>query len=146
MFRQRRVGRDGRTFDVLKFRTMREPSAGTRRFKPRSGSAPVESRARIAARRSAVCPGSSLDELPQLINVLRGDMSVVGPRPERPEFVTLYTDEIEGYRDRHRVKSGITGWAQVCGLGGQTSIADRVEWTTITSRNGRLAWTSRSSR
>jgi exopolysaccharide biosynthesis polyprenyl glycosylphosphotransferase len=129
LFRQRRVGRDGRTFDVLKFRTMREPAAGARRFKPRRGSAPggIEGEDRRTPI-GRVLRGSSLDELPQLINVLRGDMSIVGPRPERPEFVTLYTDEIEGYRDRHRVKSGITGWAQVNGLRGQTSIADRVEW------------------
>ena len=129
MFRQRRVGRDGRSFDVLKFRTMREPATGTRRFKPRRGSAPggVEGEDRRTPI-GRVLRGSSLDELPQLINVLRGEMSIVGPRPERPEFVTLYTDEIEGYRDRHRVKSGITGWAQVNGLRGQTSIADRVEW------------------
>ena len=70
----------------------------------------------------------SLDELPQLINVLRGQMSIVGPRPERPEFVDLFTPDISRYGDRHRVKSGITGWAQVHGLRGQTSLADRVEW------------------
>ena len=72
--------------------------------------------------------GSSLDELPQLFNVLRGDMSLVGPRPERPEFVELFRNDIIRYGDRHRVKSGITGWAQVHGLRGQTSLAERVEW------------------
>jgi lipopolysaccharide/colanic/teichoic acid biosynthesis glycosyltransferase len=71
---------------------------------------------------------SSLDELPQLFNVLRGDMSLVGPRPERPEFVELFRNDIIRYGDRHRVKSGITGWAQVHGLRGQTSLAERVEW------------------
>jgi lipopolysaccharide/colanic/teichoic acid biosynthesis glycosyltransferase len=69
-----------------------------------------------------------LDELPQLFNVLRGDMSLVGPRPERPEFVELFRQDIIRYGDRHRVKSGITGWAQVHGLRGQTSLAERVEW------------------
>jgi lipopolysaccharide/colanic/teichoic acid biosynthesis glycosyltransferase len=71
---------------------------------------------------------TSLDELPQLLNVLKGEMSLVGPRPERPEFVELFMNDISRYGDRHRVKSGITGWAQVHGLRGQTSLAERVEW------------------
>ncbi len=71
---------------------------------------------------------TSLDELPQLLNVLRGEMSLIGPRPERPEFVELFREDITRYGDRHRVKSGITGWAQVHGLRGQTSLAERVEW------------------
>jgi lipopolysaccharide/colanic/teichoic acid biosynthesis glycosyltransferase len=71
---------------------------------------------------------ASLDELPQLLNVLRGEMSLVGPRPERPEFVELFRQDVARYGDRHRVKSGITGWAQVHGLRGQTSLAERVEW------------------
>jgi len=71
---------------------------------------------------------TSLDELPQLLNVLLGEMSMIGPRPERPEFVKLFRQDIVRYGDRHRVKSGITGWAQVHGLRGQTSLAERVEW------------------
>jgi exopolysaccharide biosynthesis polyprenyl glycosylphosphotransferase len=128
-FRQRRVGCDGRVFEMLKFRSMRGASTVTR-----VDSAPVEvapggvegddrrTRFGILLRRS------SLDELPQLINVLRGDMSVVGPRPERPEFVELFGGQVYRYNDRHRVKSGITGWAQISGWRGKTSLASRVEW------------------
>jgi exopolysaccharide biosynthesis polyprenyl glycosylphosphotransferase len=128
LFRQERVGRDGKAFHLLKFRSMHaeQPDA---RFAPHNGRAPggVEG----ADRRTLlgkVLRRLSLDELPQLINVARGQMSLVGPRPERPEFVELFEADIVRYGDRHRVKSGITGWAQVHGLRGQTSLADRVEW------------------
>jgi exopolysaccharide biosynthesis polyprenyl glycosylphosphotransferase len=139
LFRQRRVGRDGRTFDLLKFRTMLEVDS-TREFTPPEGCAPggIEGDDRRTSI-GAWLRGTSLDELPQLINVLCGEMSLVGPRPERPEFVERFDVEVDHYRDRHRVKSGITGWAQVNGLRGQTSIADRVEWDNYYIENWSLS-------
>jgi exopolysaccharide biosynthesis polyprenyl glycosylphosphotransferase len=138
LFRQRRVGRDGKAFDLYKFRSMRmepgqvDPSVddpGPLEFLLGGDTAPggVEG----DDRRTPVgrfLRRTSFDELPQLLNVLRGEMSLIGPRPERPEFVELFRQDIVRYGDRHRVKSGITGWAQVHGLRGQTSLAERVEW------------------
>ena len=138
LFRQRRVGRDGRLFDLYKFRSMRvgraedEPSGPQERtldFTLNGDTAPggVEGE----DRRTPIgrfLRRTSLDELPQFFNVLRGEMSIIGPRPERPEYVELFRQDVTRYGDRHRVKSGITGWAQVHGLRGQTSLAERVEW------------------
>lgn len=132
-FRQRRVGRDGRVFDILKFRSMRlgnsRPDEVLERRLRANGSAPggVEG----TDRRTPIgcfLRRTSIDELPQLFNVVRGQMSLVGPRPERTEFVDLFAHDHLRYGDRHRVRSGMTGWAQVHGLRGQTSLADRVEW------------------
>jgi exopolysaccharide biosynthesis polyprenyl glycosylphosphotransferase len=129
IFRQRRVGRDGTVFDLYKFRSMRMPAPGGDGFRPDADSAPggVEGNDRRTVI-GRLLRRTSLDELPQLFNVLRGAMSLVGPRPERPEFVELFETDIRRYGDRHRVKSGVTGWAQVHGLRGQTSLSDRVEW------------------
>jgi exopolysaccharide biosynthesis polyprenyl glycosylphosphotransferase len=141
LFRQRRVGRDGREFNLLKFRTMREVGgeAGATAFVLPEDVAPggVEGTDR-RTRVGRLMRDLSLDELPQLINVLRGDMSLVGPRPERPEYVEIFLHDVAGYEHRHRVRSGITGWAQVHGLRGQTSIADRVEWDNYYIQNWSL--------
>ncbi len=130
LFRQRRVGMDGREFEMLKFRTMRPPVEGdTSTLDIDADTAPggvegVDRRTGVGA----FLRTFALDELAQLLNVLKGEMSIVGPRPERPEFVGFFGDHVHRYDARHRVKSGITGWAQVHRLRGKTSIADRVEW------------------
>jgi exopolysaccharide biosynthesis polyprenyl glycosylphosphotransferase len=137
LFRQRRIGRDGREFDLLKFRSMRPRSPQA--FAPQAGNAPGgvegEDRRTMVGR---LLRRTSLDELPQLLNVLRGDMSLVGPRPERPEYAHQFEQALHRYRDRHRVKSGMTGWAQIHGLRGQTSIAKRVEWDNYYIENWSL--------
>lgn len=137
-FRQARVGRDGKVFDCVKFRTMRMPDASTD-FAPSKGVAPggiegVDRRTKIGK----ILRRTSMDELPQLINVIKGEMSLVGPRPERPEFVEVFEAQIRRYGERHRVKAGMTGWAQVHGLRGQTSIADRAEWDNFYIENWSL--------
>lgn len=141
LFRQLRTGRDGRAFEMLKLRSMApsEEQLATTTVELPPGIAPggVEG----ADRRTAVgrfLRRNSIDELPQLLNVLKGEMSLVGPRPERPEFVELFGETIRRYDDRHRVKSGITGWAQINGLRGRTSLADRVRWDNYYIRNWSL--------
>jgi exopolysaccharide biosynthesis polyprenyl glycosylphosphotransferase len=134
LYRQRRVGRDGQVFDLYKFRSMRvdgDPKAAELSvIDSLLGGDTAPGGVEGSDRRTPIgrfLRRSSLDELPQLFNVLRGEMSIVGPRPERPEFVDLFTEDVVRYGDRLRVKSGITGWAQVHGLRGQTSLAERIE-------------------
>jgi len=140
LFRQERVGRDGRRFAILKFRSMRvQDSVGLNDLTLPPGTAPggVEGADR-RTRLGTFLRRSCLDELAQLFNVVRGEMSLVGPRPERPQYVTAFEQDIHRYADRHRVKSGITGWAQVSGLRGKTSLADRVEWDNYYIENWSL--------
>ncbi|MFQ5600672.1 MAG: undecaprenyl-phosphate glucose phosphotransferase, partial [Candidatus Krumholzibacteriia bacterium] len=134
LFRQQRVGRDGRIFEMLKFRTMRQDAERS--------TGPIFARAGDP-RRTRVgqwLRSYSLDELPQLQNVLRGDMSLVGPRPERPVFVQEFRDAIPRYFERHKVRSGITGWAQVNGLRGDTPLADRTQYDIYYVENWSLAF------
>lgn len=121
LFRQERVGLDGKPFQMLKLRTMRD---GAEAQGPRFAEPGDPRKTRIGA----ILRRTSLDELPQLWNVLRGDMSLVGPRPERPVFIERFRRRIPRYQLRHMVKAGMTGWAQVHGLRGNTSIAQRVEY------------------
>ena len=121
-YRQERVTWNGGRFRMFKFRTMAVDAEAE--------SGPVWARPgqRRATRFGAFLRRWSLDELPQLINVLRGEMSIVGPRPERPEFVERFKHEIPRYMQKHLVKAGITGWAQVNDLRGHTDLERRIEY------------------
>ena len=119
---QERVTWNGRRFRMHKFRTM------PRDVEAASGPVWATSGEQRATPFGAFLRRTSLDELPQLINVLRGDMSLVGPRPERPEFVEQFRQRIPGYMQKHLVKAGITGWAQVNDLRGDTDLTRRIEY------------------
>ena len=122
VFRQERVGRDGRPFTLLKFRTHRpaDPREAATRWSV-AGERNMSRFCRFLRR-------TSLDELPQLWNVFRGDMTLVGPRPERPYFVAVFSQTYPGYAARHRMRTGLTGLAQIHGLRGDTSIEDRARF------------------
>lgn len=134
IFRQRRVSIGGEEFNILKFRTMRtaeEEQAGahwTKQDDPR-----VTSIGRMLRR-------TSLDELPQLFNVLLGDMSLVGPRPERPELIAKFREDWRGYMLRQHVKAGMTGWAQINGYRGNTGLRKRLQHDLFYIRHWSLAF------
>ena len=124
LFRQRRVGRSGRVFEMYKFRTMQIAEVldvEGMRHRP----TPLGRFLRL----------SGLDELPQLFNVLRGDMSLIGPRPERPELIEQFRQVIPQYMLRHHVKAGMTGLAQVRGWRGNTSLRKRIQYDLYYIRN-----------
>jgi exopolysaccharide biosynthesis polyprenyl glycosylphosphotransferase len=130
IFRQQRVGLHGRIFVLYKFRSMRTGHDDTSRWSVTDDPG--------ITRVGRFLRWTSLDELPQLVNVLRGDMSLVGPRPERPYFADSFAERIRRYGERHRVATGLTGWAQVHGLRGDSSIEDRVTFDNYYIENWSL--------
>ncbi len=132
-YRQTRVGLDGRIFRMIKFRTMIQNA------EKETGPIWSPQNDRRVTRVGRVLRKLSIDELPQLLNVLAGDMSLVGPRPERPELVEKFKNNIPRYMLRHRVKTGMTGWAQVHGLRGNTPLDKRIEFDIYYIQN----WTLR---
>ena len=131
-YRQERMGLNGLTFDMLKFRSMPVDA------EKQSGAVWAKQGEKRATRVGAFLRKTSLDELPQFINVLKGDMSVVGPRPERPVFIEQFRGQIPKYMLRHKMKAGITGWAQVNGWRGDTSIEKRIEFDLYYIQNWSL--------
>ncbi len=132
IFRQERVGRDGVSFELMKFRSLKPvnetESATNWNISHDNRVGPV----------GRFIRKTSLDELPQLFNILRGDMSLVGPRPERPHFVEQFGEIYVGYADRHRVPCGLTGWAQIHGLRGNTPIDQRARFDNFYIENWTL--------
>ena len=120
LYRQERMGLDGRRFQILKFRSMVEKAE-------KDGARFASADDRRVTPVGRLLRKTSLDELPQLLNIIRGDMSLVGPRPERPVFIEDFRQHFPRYMLRHRVKAGMTGFAQVHGLRGNTSLEARLE-------------------
>ena len=133
IFKQERVGLHNKVFKMYKFRTMEvqkqsaEENAWTVKNDPR------------VTKVGKFMRKTSLDELPQLFNILMGEMSLVGPRPERPQWVDKYKEEIPRYMIKHQVRPGLTGWAQVNGYRGDTSIRKRIEYDLFYIENWSLA-------
>ena len=134
LIRQERIGYQGRPFILYKFRTMKEQKeedemkGWSKKGDPR------------VTKVGSFLRKTSLDELPQMFNVLKGDMSLVGPRPERPQFVEKFKEEIPRYMVKHQVRPGLTGWAQVNGLRGDTSIKKRIEYDIYYIENWTLGF------
>jgi len=133
-YRQERVGLDGKPFRLIKFRTMQANAEN------QTGPVWAQKNDPRKTRVGGFLRRFSLDELPQLINVLRGDMSIVGPRPERQHFVDQFKNEIPKYLDRHTVKTGMTGWAQVNGLRGNAPIEERTKYDMYYVENWSLVF------
>jgi Undecaprenyl-phosphate glucose phosphotransferase len=129
LYKQKRVGMDQKVFEMLKFRTMTDGAEN--KDKPEWTSNDDPRRTRLGA----LLRKTSLDELPQLINILKGQMSLIGPRPERPYFARQFSEEYKKYMLRHKVKAGMTGWAQINGLRGDTSLRKRLLYDLYYVRN-----------
>jgi Undecaprenyl-phosphate glucose phosphotransferase len=121
LYAQERCGLNGRTFRMYKFRSMRVDAEAT-------GAGWTQENDPRRTRFGTFLRRTSLDELPQLWNILIGDMTVVGPRPERPEYISKFSKTLPNYMSRHRVKAGLTGWAQVNGWRGNTSLRKRLQY------------------
>jgi len=134
LFRQERIGMDGRPFNIVKFRTMKKDAENE--TGPIWAGENDPRRTKVGAFLRKI----SLDELPQLFNVLKGEMSLVGPRPERPNFVEEFKNRIPLYMLRHKIKAGMTGWAQVNGWRGNTSIEKRIEHDLYYIQNWSIAF------
>ena len=134
IFKQERVGLHNKPFQMYKFRSMEvqndaaEKKGWTTKNDPR------------VTKVGRILRSTSIDELPQLFNVLKGDMSLIGPRPERPLFVEKFKEEIPRYMIKHQVRPGITGWAQVNGYRGDTSIKKRIEYDLYYIENWSMAF------
>ena len=134
IFKQERIGLHNKPFRMYKFRTMevqkpsQEAKGWTKKNDPR-----VTKVGKFLRR-------TSIDELPQLFNILKGDMSVVGPRPERPQFVEQFKEEIPRYMVKHQVRPGLTGWAQINGYRGDTSIKRRIEYDIFYIENWTMSF------
>jgi len=135
LFAQERIGLDGTRFRMMKFRSMR---VGAEEFDAQAGLG-IRDDPRITAV-GRVLRRASLDELPQLLNVLKGEMSLVGPRPERPYYVDRFKKMVPKYLDRHRVKTGMTGWAQVNGFRGDSSLEERIKYDIYYIENWSLGF------
>jgi exopolysaccharide biosynthesis polyprenyl glycosylphosphotransferase len=135
LFRQARVGLNGERFEMLKFRSM---IVGAEKHDEQAGLGIQDDPRQTGIGKFLRKTG--LDEIPQLINVFQGSMSLVGPRPERPYFVEQFKSVIPKYLDRHRVKTGLTGWAQVSGLRGNTSLEERIKYDIYYIENWSLGF------
>lgn len=152
IFKQRRVSLGGQVFDIYKFRTMRQAEQEARAGQSASGShAPAHARHRPhpawttrddprITRIGRILRRTSLDELPQLFNVLLGDMSLVGPRPERPELIERFREDWRGYMLRQHVKAGMTGWAQINGHRGYSSLRKRLQYDLFYVKNWSISF------